>query len=79
MKKRNYWISPSQNGWKVQKERANKASRIFDTQKKAENYARKLLLKNEGGELITQNKGGIIRSKDTINSLDLNPPKDKEH
>ncbi len=79
MKKNNYWISPDNNGWKAQREGAGRASRVFVTQREAENYGRGVLQNNGGGELITQNTHGQIRSKDTINSNDPNPPKDKEH
>lgn len=79
MAKNNYWISPSGDGWKAKREGASKAAGVFDTQREAENYARKLMKNNGGGELITQNQHGQIRSKDTINSYDPNPPKDKEN
>ena len=79
MAKNNYWVSPSDNGWKAKREGAAKAAGIFDTQKEAEDYARNILKNNSGGELITQSPHGPIRSKDTINSRDPNPPKDREH
>ena len=79
MTKNNYWVSPDSEGWKAQREGANRATRIFDTQKEAEDFARRTMQNNDGGELITQNQQGQIRSKDTINSNDPNPPKDKEH
>ena len=79
MKKNNYWISPDQNGWKAQREKSEKASGRFDTQKEAESYARQLLKNNTGGELITQNEQGQIRSKDTINKHDPRSSTDTEH
>ncbi len=79
MAKNNYWVSPDPKGWRAQKEESGRASGIFDTQKKAENFARNILQNNGGGELITQNQHGQIRSKDTINHSDPNPPRDKEH
>ena len=79
MAKNNYWISPNDDGWKAQREGASRASGIFDTQREAENYARNVMQNNNGGELITQNRGGVIRSKDTINGPDRDPPKDTEH
>jgi hypothetical protein len=33
----------------------------------------------QGGDLKVKNEEGKIRSKDTINRPDPNPPKDKEH
>ncbi len=79
MKKSNYWVSPDTNGWKAQREGAERASRVFDTQREAEDYARNVLQNNSGGELITQSQHGPIRSKDTINSNNPNPPRDTEH
>lgn len=78
MTKKNYWVSPSNIGWKVTREGADRAAGTFQTQKAAESYARNLL-NNNGGELITQNRQGQIRSKDTINNNDPIPPRDREH
>lgn len=79
MSKNNYWVSPDGDDWKAQREGSDRASRVFDTQREAENYARGVLQNNGGGELITQNREGQIRSKDTINSNDPNPPRDTEN
>ncbi len=79
MTKNNYWVSPDESGWKAKREGAARASGIFDTQKEAEDYARGIMQNGNGGELITQNRQGEIRSKDTINSIDTNPPKDTEN
>jgi len=79
MARNNYWISPSGDNWKAKREGASRAAGVFDTQREAENYARGLLKNSSGGELVTQNQQGQIRSKDTINRFDPNPPKDKEN
>lgn len=79
MAKNNYWISPSQEGWKAKREGASKAAGIFERQEEAEACARDILKNNDGGELITQNRHGRIRSKDTINSDESCPPRDTEH
>jgi hypothetical protein len=79
-KSKNYWISPTDDGWRARREGADRAAGVFDTQREAENYARNIMEKpGNGGELITQNQEGQIRSKDTINSTDNNPPKDTEN
>ena len=65
--------------WANKKDGNSKASSLHNTQKAAENAARKMLLKSGGGELKTKNEKGKIRSKDTIGKKDPNPPKDKEH
>lgn len=79
MKKNNYWVSPDGTGWKAKREGSQRAAGVFDTQRAAENFARGIMQRNGGGELITQNKEGRIRSKDTINNPDPNPPKDREN
>lgn len=79
MAKNNYWVSPANNGWQTKREGASRPARVFSTQKEAEIYGHQLLQNNGGGELITQNRQGVIRSKDTINSSDPFPPRDREH
>lgn len=79
MAKNNYWVSPAASGWKAKREGADRAAGIFETQRAAEDFARNLLRNNGGGELITQSPHGPIRSKDTINSHDPYPPKDREN
>lgn len=79
MARNNYWVSPSGDNWKAKREGASRAAGVFDTQRAAENYARGLLKNSSGGELITQNQQGQIRSKDTINRFDPNPPRDREN
>ena len=76
----NYWVSPAGKGiWKVQREDAERATGLFGTQKEAEELARRILQNQGGGELITQNREGKIRSKDTIAKHDPFPPRDTEH
>lgn len=79
MGKNNYWVSPDERGWKVQREGTSRAAGITPTQAAAESLARGILQNGQGGELITQGTNGQIRSKDTINSNDPYPPKDREH
>lgn len=79
MAKNNYWVSPTGDDWKTKREGAGKAAGVFDTQRQAENFARNIMKNNGGGELITQDQHGQIRSKDTINGPDSCPPKDREN
>jgi hypothetical protein len=79
MARNNYWISPTEDGWKAQREGTTRAAGVFDTQKEAEDLARGILQRNGGGELVTQNQHGQIRSKDTIGKPDPFPPRDTEH
>ena len=66
--------------WVNKRHDKSKASSVHDTQKDAQQSARKNLQNQGGGELITKGRDGKIRSKDTIApGNDPNPPKDKEH
>jgi hypothetical protein len=63
-------------------EKRNDATKggVHDTQRQAEQAARRKLRNAGGGELITKGRDGRIRSKDTIPpGNDPNPPKDTEH
>lgn len=71
----------NKNGkWVNKKNSSSKATSLHDTQKEAENEAKRFLRKQGGGELITKGLDGKIRSKDTIKpGNDPIPPKDREH
>jgi hypothetical protein len=71
------WVTKHPNGWAVKREGNKRASQVFNTQNEAINKGREIA-KNNGVELITQNRQGQIRSKDSYGN-DTNPPKDKEH
>ena len=76
----NYWVSPAEDGWKVQKEKSERSSAVLHTQKEAEARATQILNNiHGGGERVTQGRDGKIRSKDTINAPDPCPPRDREH
>jgi hypothetical protein len=79
MARNNYWVTPTAKGWQAKKEGAQRAAGIFGTQKQAEQFARNILQNGKGGELITQSREHLIRSKDTINSFDPRNIKDTEH
>ena len=79
MSRNNFWVSPHDDGWAIQRENSGRASRVVRTQREAENLGRKFLKRSGGGEMITQNTQGEIRSKDTIAKPDPFPPKDWEH
>jgi len=74
-------VYKSQNSrWVNKRMDATRATNIHDTQRQAENAARKNLQNQGGGELITKGRDGKIRSKDTIAPGNGPcPPKDTEH
>ena len=72
-------VTPRSNGkWQFKTDGNARATAVTDTQREAIEAAKRVA-HNQGGELIVHGKDGRIVSKDSINSNDPNPPKDKEH
>ena len=70
----------SDGTWLNKRNDSDKASSLHNTQKEAEEAARRMLENQGGGELITKGLDGKIRSKDTIApGNDPFPPRDTEH
>lgn len=66
--------------WSNTRQDATRPSSVHPTQREAEQAARANLRNQGGGELITHDRHGRIRSKDTIPpGNDPCPPRDKEH
>jgi hypothetical protein len=66
--------------WANQRNGAERASGVHETQRAAIDAARQMLQDTGGGELTVQGRDGKFRSKDTIApGNDPCPPKDKEH
>jgi hypothetical protein len=66
--------------WVNERNDADRASSVHDTQREAISAARSMLQNQGGGELTTKSSDGRIRSKDTIPpGNDPLPPRDKEH
>ena len=60
------WVQshPDDKRWQVKREGASRASRVFDTQKEAEAFARNLA-KREKVELVIAGRNGRIRNRDS--------------
>jgi hypothetical protein len=66
--------------WQNKRDGAKRAGSVHETQKAAIREATRMMNKpGQGGELKVKGEDGKIRSKDTINRPDPNPPKDREH
>jgi uncharacterized protein YdaT len=77
MSKKNLHVVPrADGGWNVRKTGAERATRIFDTQKEAIEYARELARK-QSGELYIHRKDGTISGRDSYGSDPL-PPRGKK-
>jgi uncharacterized protein YdaT len=74
-KKDQHVIPSTKGGWAVRRSGADRASRVFDTQKEAVTHGRDLARK-QGGELYVHGKDGTIREKSSFGK-DPRPPKDK--
>lgn len=73
MAKNSRHVVPRQDGWAVKKSGATRASKVFNTQADAINYARGQA-KKDSGELYVHRKDGTIRQKDSYGN-DPHPPK----
>ena len=67
------WVSPNDNGWKVQSARAERAAAIVETKTEAVELAREIAI-NKGAELIVQNLDGEIGWRNSYGN-DTFPPK----
>ena len=66
--------------WANERNDADKASSLHNTQGAAEQAAREMLQNQGGGELTVKGLDGKIRSNDTIPpGNDPTPPHDREH
>ncbi len=64
MRRNSHHVVPAPSGgWAVKKGGATRASKIFDTKKAAENYARKVS-ENQSSELVIHRRDGTIERKD---------------
>ena len=77
MSKKSRHVVPNKNdGWSVRKSGASRASKVFETQREAIDYA-KNQAKKEKSELYIHKKDGTIRQKNSYGN-DPCPPKDKK-
>jgi len=68
------------NDWEALREGSSRASSLFDTQREAEQEAKRLSGNTGGGEVKIHGLDGKIRDSDTVSpAKDPNPPKDKIH
>lgn len=73
-KRRTQHVVPNlKGGWSVRKGGAERASKRFETQKEAIQYARKVS-KNQKAELYIHRRDGLIREKNSYGN-DRYPPK----
>ena len=76
MAKNSHHVVPAPDGgWNVKKGGADRASKHFDKQKKAIDWARSVS-KGSKGELVIHRRDGTIRDKDSYGNDPL-PPRDK--
>lgn len=72
-KKRNQHVVPARDGWAVKGAGAQKATKVFDTQREAIAAARQIAV-SQRSELLIHGKNGKIRDKNTY-GRDSHPPK----
>lgn len=72
----NQHVVPNNGQWQVKRQGSEKATKNFETQKQAIDYARSIAIKQQS-ELVIHGRDGRIRDKDSFGS-DPCPPKDKK-
>lgn len=77
MPKKDIHVVPHQDGWATRREGAERASRVFDTQREAQQSGRQTAIRDRV-ELVTHGRDGRIRDSDSYGN-DPNPPKDEKH
>ncbi|OES45535.1 DUF2188 domain-containing protein [Domibacillus iocasae] len=66
-------VSKHEQGWQVKGTGNSKATKLFETQKEAQDFAKELA-KNQQSEVIIHGRDGQIRGKDSYGN-DPYPPK----
>ena len=74
---KNQHVVKNDDKWSVKGAGNLKATRNFDTQKEAIDYA-KQIAQNQKSEVVIHGKDGKIRDKDSYGN-DPNPPKDRKN
>ena len=77
MARKNQHVVKNDKKWSVKGAGNSKATKNFDTQKEAIDFAKEIA-KNQKSEVVIHGKDGKIRDKDSYGN-DPNPPKDKKH
>ena len=72
----NQHVVPNNGQWQVKRQGSEKATKNFETQKQAIDYARSIAIKQQS-ELVFHGRDGRIRDKDSYGN-DPCPPKDKK-
>jgi hypothetical protein len=72
MGKRNVWISPHPDGWKVHRENSERASRIIPTKSDAVEVGRDIA-RRERVEIVIQRRDGTIQQKDSYGNDEFPP------
>lgn len=58
-----YWISPHDDGWKVQRQGGERASNVYPTKEQAIERGRELAKANEPSQLVMQRADGTIEKE----------------
>ncbi|NRR90928.1 DUF2188 domain-containing protein [Winogradskyella undariae] len=74
-RKERHVVANPDGGWDSKREKAERASKHFETKKEAMDWSRQKS-RSEGSELIPHKRNGRIQNPDSHGN-DPNPPKDK--
>ena len=74
------YVTKHPKGWAVKAPGSERASSVHDTQREAEQAAKRTVSNLGGGEVRIQGRDGKWRDSDTVPpGNDPNPPRDKKH
>lgn len=74
------YVTKHPKGWAVKAPGSERASSVHDTQREAEQAAKRTVGNLGGGEVRVQGRDGKWRDSDTVApGNDPNPPRDKKH
>lgn len=80
MAKNDRFVVKREDGWAVEKSKAQRASAVTRTKAEAERRAKEIVHNLGGGEVRMQDRHGKWSDSDTVApGNDPNPPKDKKH
>lgn len=74
------YVTKHPRGWAVKAPNAARPSKVYNTQREAEQAAKKIVANQGGGEVRIQRRDGRWRDSDTVRpGNDPTPPRDMKH
>jgi hypothetical protein len=65
MKRDKYFINPTEAGWELKKQGADRATKTFETKNSALDYSRDFVGSKDNSQLIIKKQNGVIQTEHT--------------